>query len=104
MRKLLQVEKWFIDRLLAELEDPHGELMLDLDVLDYPAYDDRRPTFCYGFYDQRQYLVWTPTCAEIEQVLVPTIFLRHGAPYAAHGRRSVPRRRRRAREVSGAAY
>lgn len=71
--ELLRVEQWFIERFVAGLEAPRGELTLDLDVFDDPTYGEQQLTFYHGFYDQHQYLVRALTCAQNDQVVVPTL-------------------------------
>jgi hypothetical protein len=72
-RDLLNLEQWFIDRFVSGLESPRGELTLDLDVFDDPTHGEQQLTFFHGFYEQYQYLVRVLTCANNDQVIVPTL-------------------------------
>lgn len=70
---LLALEEWFCHRFVSNLEQPKGTLMLDMDVFDDPTYGDQQLTFFHGFYEQYQYLVRVMTCANNDQVIIPTL-------------------------------
>lgn len=70
---LLRLEEWFIRRFVDSFETPPVEITLDIDVFDDPTHGDQQLTLFHGHYDQYQYLVRAITCAENDQLVLPTL-------------------------------
>lgn len=75
-RSLLNLEAWFIERFVASWPRVPNSLTLDIDVFDDPTHGDQQLTFFHGYYDQYQYLARVITCAENDQVVLPSLL--HG--------------------------
>ena len=70
---LLRLKDWFIDRFVESFSEAPRELTLDVDLFDDPTHGDQQLTFFHGYYDQYQYFVRVITCAENDQVALPTL-------------------------------
>jgi Transposase DDE domain group 1 len=99
---LLKLEDWFIEQFVSCWSQAPRSLMLDIDVFDDPTHGDQQLTFFHGYYDQYQYLARVITCAENDQVVLPTLL--HGTAHPTLGAaddlaRVVAALRRRNRDV-----
>lgn len=80
---LLKLEDWCIERFVNSWSQLPQSLTLDIDAFDDPTHGDQQLTFFHGYYDQYQYLVRMITCAENDQVVLPTLL--HGTAHATLG-------------------
>jgi len=81
--ELLKLEEWFLQRFVNSFATPPAEITLDIDVFDDPAHGQQQLVLFHGFYDQYQYLVRVITCAENDEVVMPTLL--YGTAHAALG-------------------
>jgi hypothetical protein len=82
-RCLLNLGSWFLKRFVASLSAVPRSLTLDIDVFDDPAHGQQQLTFFHGYYEQYQYLVRAITCAQNDQVVMPTLL--HGTAHPTLG-------------------
>ena len=80
---LLRMKQWFVDQFALCAPAISGELTLDVDLFDDPTHGQQQLTFFHGFYEQWQYLVRVWTCANQDQVIVPSLL--HGTAKATCG-------------------
>ena len=72
-RSLLQLEDWFIDRLVNSVDEPPREVTPDVDVFDDPTHGKQQLTLFHGFYKRYQHLVPAIICAENNLVMLPVL-------------------------------
>jgi hypothetical protein len=82
-RSLLNLERWFLDRFAVSFAAVPRSLTLDIDVFDDPTHGQQQLTFFHGYYEQYQYLVRAITCAENDQLVMPTLL--HGTAHPTLG-------------------
>lgn len=79
----MRLEEWFIDRFVNSFDEPSRVVTLDIDVFDDPAHGQQQLTLFHGYYNQYQYLVRAITCAENDQVVLPTLLFGTADPALA---------------------
>lgn len=70
---LLRMREWFIDRFVDSFDARPDGVTLDVDTFDDPAHGQQQLTLFHGYYRQNQYQVRLTTCAENDQVVLPTL-------------------------------
>lgn len=80
---LLKLEDWYIEQFVNSWPQMPPSLTLDIDAFDDPTHGDQQLTFFHGYYDQYQYLARMITCAENDQVVLPTLL--HGTAHPTLG-------------------
>jgi hypothetical protein len=73
VRDLFRMREWFIDRFLESFESEPALVTLDVDTLDDPAHGKQQLALFHDYYKQNQYQVRVTTCAENDQVALPTL-------------------------------
>lgn len=69
---LLALEESFVQRFADSFAEAPRSLTLDLDVFDDPTHGQQQLTFFHGYYERYQYLVRMLTCAENDQIAMPS--------------------------------
>ncbi len=77
---LLRMRDWFIDCFVESFQTPPERLTLDVDTMDDPAHGKQQLTLFHGYYRQYQYQVRLTTCAENDQVVLPTLLFGDASP------------------------
>ncbi|MEM6692827.1 MAG: IS1380 family transposase [Planctomycetota bacterium] len=70
---LLALEDWFINAFVDSFDEPPSKLTLDIDTFADPTHGEQQLTFFNGFYGQYMYQERVITCAENEQVVLPSL-------------------------------
>jgi hypothetical protein len=70
---LFRMREWFIDRFVEGFECEPARVTLDVDTMDDPAHGQQQLVLFHDYYKQHQYQVRVTTCAENDQVVLPTL-------------------------------
>lgn len=70
---LFQMREWFIGRFVDSFESEPARVTLDVDTMDDPAHGQQQLALFHDYYKQDQYQVRVTTCAENDQVVLPTL-------------------------------
>lgn len=72
---LFRMRDWFLDRFVEGFESEPALVTLDVDTMDDPAHGQQQLALFHGYYQQHQYQVRVTTCAENDQVVLPTLLM-----------------------------
>ena len=72
---LFGMRDWFLDRFVEGFESEPARVTLDVDTMDDPVHGQQQLALFHDYYKQDQYQVRVTTCAENDQVVLPTLLL-----------------------------
>lgn len=70
---LLALQDWFINAFVDSFDEPPRRITLDIDTFADQTHGQQQLTFFHAFYGQYQYQVRAITCAENEQIALPSL-------------------------------